>query len=467
MRPLAGEMMNDSAPREALGASPAHSWGFRLRRGRNWFFIGLLYAGYYVCRYNVSPVLALIAAEFKLDNANLGWISTGRDIGYAIGTFTNGLLADRLGGRVAMTIGALGTIVLNLMFGWVASLALTGILGVLVAVRTLDGYLQSFGSPGMVRINASWFQRRERGQFAGVFGAMIQLGQVTANWLPTVLLTGVVSVLGAQLLTFQKFDWRSMFFVPPVILAVLLVLFWLNVKAHPEDAGYPVRHDDDEHAARPHERLPMGFVFRTIAANPLVWINALAYMCTGFVRRAYDFWWFKYLHDAWGVELNSFTYRQMAWLLPVAAVAGSLAAGVISDRLFKSRRAPIAALLYALETVVILGGGLVLATPGLASPLTACGVLVLISLTCNSSHSVIGAAAAMDIGGRKMTGFALGVINSFQYIGSFFAGFMLGGFIDSYGWGNYFYAMAPFSILGALLMGGVAIATRGRDVRGA
>ncbi len=28
--------------------------GFRIRRIRNWFFLGLTYASYYLCRYNLG-----------------------------------------------------------------------------------------------------------------------------------------------------------------------------------------------------------------------------------------------------------------------------------------------------------------------------------------------------------------------------------------------------------------------------
>ncbi len=35
-------------------------------------------------------------------------------------------------------------------------------------------------------------------------------------------------------------------------------------------------------------------------------------------------------------------------------------------------------------------------------------------LTANSTHAIIGRAAPMDIGGRKMAGFASGVVDSFN-----------------------------------------------------
>ena len=77
--------------------------------------------------------------------------------------------------------------------------------------------------------------------------------------------------------------------------------------------------------------------------------------------------------------------------------------------------------------------------------------LVLISLTANSTHSILGTAAAMDIGGAKMAGFASGVIDSFQYFGGSLAGLLLGHLLDR-SWDWYFYFMAPFGLIGGCLM---------------
>src|SRR5262249_36742268 len=77
--------------------------------------------------------------------------------------------------------------------------------------------------------------------------------------------------------------------------------------------------------------------------------------------------------------------------------------------------------------------------------------LVLISLTANATHSILGTAAAMDIGGAKMAGFASGLIDSFQYFGGSLAGLLLGQLLDK-SWGWYFYFMAPFGVIGGTLM---------------
>jgi OPA family glycerol-3-phosphate transporter-like MFS transporter len=78
--------------------------------------------------------------------------------------------------------------------------------------------------------------------------------------------------------------------------------------------------------------------------------------------------------------------------------------------------------------------------------------LILISLTVNSTHSIVGAAAPMDIGGRKMAGFASGVIDSFQYYGPAIALPITGKLIDRLGWGVWYPTMALFGIIGGIAM---------------
>jgi OPA family glycerol-3-phosphate transporter-like MFS transporter len=441
-----------------------HAPGYRLRRFRNWFSLGLLYASYYLCRYNLGIVAPELREEFGFNNEQYGAINSARDGGYAVGQFINGLFADRLGGLQSMAIGALGTILLNVCFGLTSWAAISWMLVALVTIRLFDGYMQAFGAPGMVKINAAWFLRRERGRFAGIFGGMIQLGAISVGALGKYLLIGfTIPVIGISI---ARQDWRMMFFVPPAILAFVLLLSLLNVKNHPEQAGYRVEHDDESPDDRHDERLPLGVVFRRIAGNPLAWINAGAYFCTGFVRRAIEAWWVLYLLEQWAAGKKSSYYMALVWFLPISAFVGSFSSGLLSDTLFKGRRSPVAALLYGIETVCVLIAFLILGFTNYGSPLVACLLFVLISLTCNSSHSIIGTAAAMDIGGRKMTGFAAGVIDSFQYFGAILAGFLLGRLIDQHGWIALFAAMLPFSALGAILMTAIWWTTRGRDVRG-
>jgi OPA family glycerol-3-phosphate transporter-like MFS transporter len=112
--------------------------------------------------------------------------------------------------------------------------------------------------------------------------------------------------------------------------------------------------------------------------------------------------------------------------------------------------------LYFLETLVILVAasvimsGVVGPTPG--GIFLGCLFLVLIALTANSTHAIIGTAAPMDIGGRKMAGFALGVVDSFQYYGTAIALPLTGWLIDKHGWGVWYPMMAGFGAIGGCSM---------------
>src|SRR3989440_8090082 len=139
-----------------------HPPGFRARRGLNWTFVGLLYTSFYTCRYNLAIANKSISDEFGFNKGQMGSIITTALLAYAFGQIINGLLTDRLGGKRAMLIGAAGTVVMNIVFGFAS---FWGLLPLFMVVRGIDGYLQSFGAPGMVKINAAWFARTERGRF--------------------------------------------------------------------------------------------------------------------------------------------------------------------------------------------------------------------------------------------------------------------------------------------------------------
>jgi MFS transporter, OPA family, glycerol-3-phosphate transporter len=450
-------MTQTATPSTVPGPYPA---GFRLRRGLNWGFLGLLYTSFYMCRYNLSIANKSISDEFGFSRADIGTILTTWALAYACGQIINGLLTDRLGGKRTMLIGAAGTITMNILFGaasqwgsaqngrWLVSLGFLHLdlffplLTMFVVLRGIDGYLQAFGAPGMVKINTAWFNRRERGRFSGIFGFMINLGRFGIFTLGPALLAGF-TVLG--MVHVPALHWRWLFWTPSMICAFFAICMGFTVKETPEEAGFHGVVADDSGPTDTGVRSQLGLVIRTIASNPVVWITACAYACTGAVRRSVDDWFPRYMQELYQVDLKSVKFQFLAFLIPFVASAGSLMAGYVSDTLFKGRRAPVAAVLYFLETSIIL----------LAAQFHSVGAailfLVLISFTANSTHSILGSAAPMDIGGRKMAGFALGLIDSFQYFGGSLAGYFLGSLLDK-SLGNYFYFMAPFGFIGGLLM---------------
>jgi len=433
---------------ELAGVTPIlqHPPGFRARRGLNWATVGLMYTSYYLCRYNFSFANGGIAKEFHFDKTDMSTILSANYIVYGCGQLLNGLLTDRLGGKRAMLIGAAGTILVNALFG---AASIWGRLWLFALLWSINGYVQSFGAPGFIKINSAWFSEKERGTFAGIFGCMINLGRVVASWLLPRLLAGFLFL---WLLRVPPLHWRWLFWVPAGITTFIAVLMALVVKDTPEAAGYNKVFEGEADHADIDVREKLSEVFRQTVSNPMVWVVALAYSCTGAVRQSIDQWFPRYFEEVHHLAMTGEKFQWLGFALPVSASAGSLLCGWLSDRFFQSRRAPVAAGIYLTEVLVLLAASQVHSLD------YALVFFVLISFTVNSTHSLLGPAAAMDIGGRKRAAFASGCIDAFQYFGAAVAIKGLGYVLDSksLGWSYYFYYMMPFGVIGGILMLSIA-----------
>lgn len=432
-----------------------HPPGFRQRRGLNWVSLGLLYASYYMCRYNFRFATPGMIEEYKFSHSQITDMLAIWSLAYGTGQLINGLLCDRIGGKRSMLIGAVGTILVNLFFGF-GSFA--GTFSTFALIWLINGYFQSFGAPGMVKINAAWFARQERGTFAGIFGFMIQLGQVAISRLAPLLLAGFTIFA----FSVGQGEWRWLFRVPPLLTAAAALFMYFAVKQTPEEAGFPgaIQDEIDNSAG---VTVGLRESFETIFTHPLVWFYAAAYACTGAVRQSSDQIAILYFQDQLHFDMKRnipAMARHTLELMPMVAVAGSFLSGLVSDKFFKGHRSPVAMCLYFVEAAVITCAAIIL-SKGLAGPtpsgiLVGCLILVLIAFTANSTHSIVGAAAPMDIGGKKMAGFAAGVIDSFQYYGGAISlaitGRVLEATKDRYGYTFWYVIMAAFGLLGGLAM---------------
>jgi sugar phosphate permease len=278
------------------------SEAFKKRRVQNWVFLGLMYAMFYMGRYNFAAVNALLAEKFGWTNTDLGNIIAAGKICYGISVFLNGPLADRIGGKKAILIGASGAAFFNLLFGfgsfflvadavWSADkktvltpavlangVSMGTVIATFAVIWALNHYFQSFGALSIVKINAAWFRVNERGSFAGIFGIMIQSGRTLA------FAVGPL-IVGAL-------PWQWVFWVPAALLLVLIGLNWKLVANTPADAGLGELVTGDEVAGE--EGGGLAFVLKKVFANPQMWVIALASMMIGFVRNGTDDWFPKF-----------------------------------------------------------------------------------------------------------------------------------------------------------------------------
>ena len=302
----------------------------------NWGSLGLMYTSYYLCRYNLSLSNKAISDEFGFNKAQMGTIITASLLCYAFGQILNGLLVDKLGGKKAMLIGAIGTITMNLLFG---AASFVGILGLFVVLRSIDGYMQSFGASGFVKVNAAWFSQKERGTFAGIFGFMINLGRFGIFTFGPAALAGF-TFLGMWHV--PPLHWRWLFWIPAGVASIVAVVLALVVKDTPEEAGFHGVHKHEADHQDLDVRAEVKTVLRQVLTNPNIWVIAFAYACTGAVRQSVDQWFPRYMLEVKGVSMGSPQLQWLGFLIPFVASLGSVISGFISDTVFQGRRAPVA-----------------------------------------------------------------------------------------------------------------------------
>ena len=410
---------------------------YRRRRVLNWVLVGLLYSAFYMTRYNFSAVAGTLQDVFGWTKKDLGIFETLFPLVYGLSVVINAPLADRFGGRRSFLFGAVGVVVMNALFPLLPVL-LPGVQGrslawAMAIVWGFNGYFQSFGALSIVKINAQWFHIRERGTFAGVFGALIRLGSYLG--------TGVAPWVGLQ------FGWQYAFWVPAMFVALLFALNLVFVRESPEEAGFGDLDTGDASSASV-ERPGIFDVARRIFTSPTMWMIALASMMIGFVRRsAIDAWWFVYYKDVLGLTAKDGLYQATTLGIMFAGIAGGFAFGITSDRLFNARRAPVIALGF-LGMALSLGAFYLVGSSAWGAVIT----LIVLSFFVNGAHGMVGGAASMDFGGRKGVATAAGMFDGMQYLAGAINGSAVGVIATSYGWETWKLWPIPFALIGAGVM---------------
>lgn len=161
-------------------------------QSRMFWLMWVTYTSFYLCRVNISIALPGIMQEFGLTKTNMGIVLSSLFVLYAIGQFVNGQLGDRLNSRRIITVGLLSSAVLNIFFGLAG-----GILGLMVILWGLNGYVQSMGWGPTVKAMANWFPHTVRGRISGRLGTSYIIGGAL-SW----LLAGTI---------IKHYNWRFTF----------------------------------------------------------------------------------------------------------------------------------------------------------------------------------------------------------------------------------------------------------------
>lgn len=351
------------------------------------------YALYYVCRLSMNIVRKPIVDDGVFTESQLGIIGSCLFFVYAVGKLANGFLADRCNARRFMATGLLLTALVNLVLG------MTDMFVVFAILWGLNGWFQSMGAPaGVVSLNR-WYSSRDRGTYYGFWSASHNLGEAItfitiallvswSGWRYGMLGAGVIGLLGfGMLLLFMRDTPQSQGFL-------------LRQGAEPTATGAKDGGDDFNKAQK------------AVLRNPAIWILALASAFMYISRYAVNSWGVFYLEAQKGYD--TLDASLIISISSVCGIVGTVASGIISDRLFRGSR-NVPALVFGLMNVVALC--IFLLVPGKHFWLDVTA-MVLFGLGIGVLICFLGGLMAVDIAPRAAAGAALGVVGIASYLGA-------------------------------------------------
>jgi sugar phosphate permease len=156
---------------------------YRFWRYRIFAVTWLAYAGFYLCRKNISIAMPLLSQDQGFTKENFAMVLFFYGLFYAFGQFYNGFLSDKFGPRLIVGIGLFLSITANIFMGFGAALLVFGLWW------CINGIGQSTGWSGTVKNMAPWFRWKERGVIMSWWATCYVIGAIVATALATFIVT--------------------------------------------------------------------------------------------------------------------------------------------------------------------------------------------------------------------------------------------------------------------------------------
>ena len=389
---------------------------YRRLRSRTFWGVTVAYTLYYVCRMTLGVVKQPLIDNGVLTAGQLGIIGSAFYFVYAVGKFMNGFIADYCNIRRFMAAGIAVSAVVNLVLGLMGLLSGPLGFGSLVLLVTfsllwgLNGWAQSMGSPPGTISLSRWFPLSRRGTMYSIFSSTPQLGKAVS-----MIMTGfIVAAAG----------WQWGFLAAAVAGVIGLLVSVVFIADTPESQGLPSVQELSGEELRPMDKQPTRELQKWVFRHPGIWVIAISTAFLYITQHAVSDWGVLFLQKQKAFSLEKAT--QVIGLAEVFGVAGNLAAGWLSDVLFRGNRA---------RPVMVAG---VLAVAALAGFLFLDGgfwmnmvYVAVFSLCFSVVFCIVAGLMALDFVPRRATGAALGIVGISSYaaagLQSVVSGFLIGG----------------------------------------
>lgn len=413
---------------------PEHRIDSEYRKLRIQVFIGIFlgYAAYYFVRKNFSFAVKDLQDSLGYSKAELGLAMSAISIAYGISKFVMGNVSDRSNARYFLALGLVLSSLTMIFMGF-SSFATSSVL-VMFILLFLNGWFQGMGWPPCGRVVVHWFSIKERGTTMSIWNLAHNVGG---------FLVGPLAILGVELFV----DWQARLYFPGLVAILFAIIAVLTVRDTPQSCGlppiekykndYPKSYEESQEQELTAKEIFFKYVFN----NKMLWFIAIANAFVYLVRNGIVNWAPTFLQEAKG-----YSSSEAAWaasIYELAAIPGTILCGIMSDKLFQGRRAPVTIIFMAATFIAVF---FYWVTPG-SSPWIINIALWAIGFLIYGPVMLIG-VQALDLVPKKAAGTAAGLTGLFGYfIGDMLANAALGGLVDNKGWDISFEVILASSIL--------------------
>jgi len=421
-------MLNIFKPAAHKTQMPTHRIDAEYKRMRLQVFVGIFlgYAAYYFVRKNFSFSIKDLQDTMGYTKAELGFAMSALSIAYGLSKFLMGNVSDRSNARYFLAAGLILSS-LTMIFMGLSSFA-TSSITIMFILLFINGWVQGMGWPACGRVVVHWYSIKERGTAMSIWNLAHNVGG---------FLVGPLTILGVELFM----DWQARLYFPGLVAIVVALISILLVRDTPQSCGLPPieqYHEDYSKtydSSQEKEFSAKEIFFKYVLNNKLLWFIAIANAFVYLVRNGIVNWAPTFLQEA-----KNFSPSEAAWsasFYELAAIPGTILCGVLSDKVFNGRRAPVTVIYMTLTLIAVF---VYWTAPGanqwiVNSSLWAIGFLIY------GPVMLIG-VQALDLVPKKAAGTAAGLTGLFGYfIGDLLANAALGALVDKSGWDACFEAI--------------------------
>jgi OPA family glycerol-3-phosphate transporter-like MFS transporter len=441
-------------------ASKTASDTTKIRR-RVWKLIIVLtlcvgYAGYYVCRTNLSVSSPALIEEIGISKSTLGITLTAGTAGYAVGKTMAGPVIDVLGGRQVFLAAMVLSIICTILF------PLGSKIWYLTIVWTANRVVQAAGWPAAVKVTSRWFFSDEFGKAMGFISLSFLFGDAVARF-----------YLGWALNIVED-NWRALFWISALTLIVISCVSFFTLKSSPAEVGLPEPlgdahsplpqqdvvdtptvedmniNDSDTPEVLIEERNPQDSIRRflrkftsknnAIASSlketilPLVrrpnfWLLCLMSVGMTMLRSTFTDWTIVFLNEVAGTSSQNSALGSI--LFPLSGGFSCLLVGWLNDRLSKFWRGVMLVSFLSVLAVTLFGFYFLNLGNNLALALI---FVTLVGFTLTGPYTLPAGALSLTIGGKRLCATTSGLVDTAGYLGGLLSGYFVGYIADNLGW---------------------------------